>query len=264
MTLYSMTFYHSMTVSFVLYIFEQRLKAFPASFEEIDLVMERWEWHRIAIYTLRSTISASCALSLIVSGGRAAHQIKHLCVADGWSCGELFSITTFHRLPTVGHDFYLLKTAPLIPPSFSPSHSWQMSADLRVQCCRSLALLRNTSSQPHRHCWTSLDQNVTLCKTDSSRQTFGLDKRHSMHADIECLSACITLPHRCFIHLFNLVWCFTSLIEMGIPALFSNPHCLPQLAKISRLSQLPNLAPFGPVTSIYALCTYITSTLQCN
>ena len=41
MTLYSMTFYHSMTVSFVLHIFEHRLKAFPGSFEEIDLVMER-------------------------------------------------------------------------------------------------------------------------------------------------------------------------------------------------------------------------------
>lgn len=41
MTLYSMTFYHSMTVSFVLYIFEYQLKAFPGSFEEIDLVMER-------------------------------------------------------------------------------------------------------------------------------------------------------------------------------------------------------------------------------
>lgn len=56
MTLYSMTFNHSMTVSFVLYIFEHQLKAFPGSFEEIDLVMEWWERHRIAIYTLRSTI----------------------------------------------------------------------------------------------------------------------------------------------------------------------------------------------------------------
>lgn len=41
MTLYSMTFDHSMTVSFVLYIFEHQLKAFSGSFEEIDLVMER-------------------------------------------------------------------------------------------------------------------------------------------------------------------------------------------------------------------------------
>ena len=41
MTLYGMTFDHSVNVSFVLYIFKHRLKAFPASFEEIDLVMER-------------------------------------------------------------------------------------------------------------------------------------------------------------------------------------------------------------------------------
>lgn len=41
MTLYSMTFDHSTTVSFVLYIFKYQLKAFPGSFEEIDLVMER-------------------------------------------------------------------------------------------------------------------------------------------------------------------------------------------------------------------------------
>lgn len=41
MTLYSMTFDHSLTVSFVLYIFKHWLKAFPGSFEEIDLVMER-------------------------------------------------------------------------------------------------------------------------------------------------------------------------------------------------------------------------------
>lgn len=63
MTLYSMTFYHSRTVSFVRCIFEYQLKAFPGSSEEIDLVMERWEWHRIAIYTLRSKISPSCTLS---------------------------------------------------------------------------------------------------------------------------------------------------------------------------------------------------------
>lgn len=63
MTLYSMTFDHSMTVSFVLYIFEHQLKAFPGSFEEIDLVVERWERHRIAIYTLRSTIFLFFSLS---------------------------------------------------------------------------------------------------------------------------------------------------------------------------------------------------------
>lgn len=40
-TPYSMTFDHSLTVSFVLYIFKHQLKAFPGSFEEIDLVMER-------------------------------------------------------------------------------------------------------------------------------------------------------------------------------------------------------------------------------
>lgn len=40
-TLCRLTFDHSVTVSFVLYISEHRLKAFSGSFEEIDLVMER-------------------------------------------------------------------------------------------------------------------------------------------------------------------------------------------------------------------------------
>lgn len=114
MTLHSMTFYHSMTVSFVLYIFEHWLKAFPASFEEIDLVMERWEWHRIAIYTLRSTISASCAFSHSFWEQSGAPNKTSLC--GRWmELWRAFSITTFHLLPMDGHDFYLLKTAPLIP-----------------------------------------------------------------------------------------------------------------------------------------------------
>lgn len=81
MTLYSMNFDRSMTVSFVLYIFEHQLKAFPGSFEEIDLVVERWEWHRIAIYTLRSTIF----LSLIVSLMLVKKQCKKTTPCRRWT-----------------------------------------------------------------------------------------------------------------------------------------------------------------------------------
>lgn len=107
--------------------------------------------------------------------------------------------------------FLSLKNGASHSPSLSPFHSWQMSADLRMQCCRSLAFLWNTSSQPHRHCWTSLDQNVILCKTESSSQTFGLDKRRSMHADIECnsngMSVCVYHP---------AAQMFYSLIQTGV------------------------------------------------
>lgn len=55
----SLTFCRSRTASAVLHFFKHPLKAFPGSFEEIDSVMEWWEWQRITIYSLTSAASPS-------------------------------------------------------------------------------------------------------------------------------------------------------------------------------------------------------------
>lgn len=129
MTLYSMTFDHSMTVSFVLYVFEHQLKAFSSSFEEMDLVMERWEWHRMAIYTLISTIfpsfgSSIVSLMLVKKKKGAKHRtVQEVDGVVGSALNSLLSTSTDGQIFISKEHFLLI---------FSLVHGWKRSAGLRM------------------------------------------------------------------------------------------------------------------------------------